>query len=118
MGSRVQNFFPNISFGYLGYRMDRTHSIMRIATTASPVSGADVRDRTVELLLRHKIQKAVNLFSSKYAEWRNAKYGVNLSRGNTNTPLSEKSEGRGRGRAVKDFTRCLRTQRPWIRAQT
>jgi len=90
MGSRVQNFFPNISFGYLGYRMDRTHSIMRIATTASPVSGADVRDRMVELLLRHKIQKAVTLFSRKYVEWRNAKYGVNLSRGNT--PLSEKSE--------------------------
>ncbi|KAK1740349.1 hypothetical protein QTG54_009299 [Skeletonema marinoi] len=90
MGSRVQNFFPNISFGYLGYRMDRTHSIMRIATTASPVSGADVRDRMVELLLRHKIQKAVTLFSRKYVEWRNAKYGVKLSRGNT--PLSEKSE--------------------------
>ncbi len=51
MGSRVQNFFPNISFGYLGYRMDRTHSIMRIATTASPVSGADVRDRMIELHL-------------------------------------------------------------------
>ncbi len=90
MGSRVQNFFPNISFGYLGYRMDRTHSIMRIATTASPVSGADVRDRMVELLLRNKIQKAVTLFSKKYFEWRNAKYGMSLSRGNS--PLSEKSE--------------------------
>jgi hypothetical protein len=86
MGSRVQNFFPNISFGLLGYRMDRTHSIMRIATTASPVSGADVRDRMVELLLRHKIQKAVTLFSRKYIQWRNAKYGIN------NTPRSEKSE--------------------------
>jgi ASC-1-like (ASCH) protein len=90
MGSRVQNFFRNISFGYLGYRMDRTHSIMRIATTASPVSGADVRDRMVELLLRHKIQKAVNLCSRMYIKWRHAKYGINLSRGNT--PLSEKSE--------------------------
>jgi len=91
INSRVQQFFPNISFGYLGYRMDRTHSIMRIATTASPVSGADVRDRMVELLLRHKIQKAVNLFSRKYIQWRNAKYGISLSRGNT--PLSEtKSE--------------------------
>ncbi len=90
MGSRVQNFFPNISFGYLGYRMDRTHSIMRIATTASPVSGADVRDRMVELLLRNKIQKAVTLFSRKYIEWRNAKYGISPSRGNS--PFSEKSE--------------------------
>lgn len=43
LGKRVQDFFPKISFGLLGYRMDRTHSIMRIATTASPVSGADVR---------------------------------------------------------------------------
>jgi hypothetical protein len=43
MGSRVQRFWRHVSFGYLGYRMDRTHSIMRIATTASPVSGAEVR---------------------------------------------------------------------------
>jgi len=43
MGARVQNFWRRVSFGYLGYRMDRTHSIMRIATTASPVSGAEVR---------------------------------------------------------------------------
>jgi len=45
MGDRVQKFWRRVSFGYLGYRMDRTHSIMRIATTASPVSGAEVRDR-------------------------------------------------------------------------
>ena len=45
MGDRAQKFWRNVSFGYLGYRMDRTHSIMRIATTASPVSGAEVRDR-------------------------------------------------------------------------
>ena len=25
MGHRVQSFFPKISFGLLGYRMDRTH---------------------------------------------------------------------------------------------
>eukprot|EP00984_Skeletonema_dohrnii_P015106 scaffold6468_cov147-Skeletonema_dohrnii-CCMP3373.AAC.3 len=67
----------------------------------------------VELLLRHKIQKAVNLFSTKYVQWRNAKYGVNLSRGNT--PLSEKSEGRG---LCKISLEGGRAQRPWIRAQT
>lgn len=27
MGKRVQTFFPKISFGYWGYRMDRTHSV-------------------------------------------------------------------------------------------
>ena len=50
--------------------MDRTHSIMRIATTASPVSGADVRDRMVELHLRFKIQKAVNLVVRHWKQWR------------------------------------------------
>ena len=33
MGKRVADFWPAVSFGLLGYRMDRTHSIMRIATT-------------------------------------------------------------------------------------
>jgi len=41
--------------------MDRTHSIMRIATTASPVSGADVRDRMVEIRLRSRVTKSVSL---------------------------------------------------------
>ncbi|KAL7533724.1 hypothetical protein ACHAXR_005402 [Thalassiosira sp. AJA248-18] len=68
MGMRVESFFPRISFGWLGYRMDRTHSIMRIATTASPVSGADVRDRMVELHLRFKIEKAVNLLGRKWKQ--------------------------------------------------
>jgi hypothetical protein len=49
MGKRVADFWPAVSFGYLGYETSRTHSIMRIATTASPVSGAEVRDRTMEL---------------------------------------------------------------------
>jgi len=70
MGMRVESFFPRISFGLLGYRMDRTHSIMRIATTASPVSGADVRDRMLELHLRFKIQKAVTLVARQYKEWK------------------------------------------------
>ena len=75
MGMRVQSFFPNISFGLLGYRMDRTHSIMRIATTASPVSGADVRDSMVELHLRFKIQKAVNLVARKHLEYTRSRAG-------------------------------------------
>ena len=37
LGKRVQDFWPTWTLGYLGYDMSRTHSIMRIATTASPV---------------------------------------------------------------------------------
>ncbi|KAL7463453.1 hypothetical protein ACHAXS_003821, partial [Conticribra weissflogii] len=73
MGMRVQTFFPKISMGFLGYRMDRTHSIMRIATTASPVSGADVRDRMVELHLRGQILKAVNLVSRHWKKYHTKK---------------------------------------------
>jgi len=38
MGKHVADFWPAVSFGYLGYETSRTHSIMRIATMASPVS--------------------------------------------------------------------------------
>ena len=49
MGKDVMDFWTKNTFGILGYEMDRTHSIMRIATTASPVSGAALRLRMVEL---------------------------------------------------------------------
>ncbi|KAI2495035.1 hypothetical protein MHU86_19467 [Fragilaria crotonensis] len=70
MGRRVQQFFPRVSFGYLGYRMDRTHSIMRIATTASPVSGSDVRERMDTIKLKNSIKKAVNVISSTWYIYR------------------------------------------------
>lgn len=70
MGRRVQQFFPRVSFGYLGYRMDRTHSIMRIATTASPVSGSDVRERMDTIKLKNSIKKAVNVISSTWYMYR------------------------------------------------
>jgi hypothetical protein len=63
IGKRVRDFFSKISFGLLYYRMDRTHSIMRIATTASPVSGSDVRDRARSLYLRNEINRAVTVIS-------------------------------------------------------
>ena len=66
MGTRVQQFFPRVSCGYLGYRMDRTHSIMRIATTASPVSGSDVRERKDTIKLKYSIKKAVDVISSAW----------------------------------------------------
>eukprot|EP00438_Fugacium_kawagutii_P033781 Skav209626 [mRNA] locus=scaffold902:111213:114590:+ [translate_table: standard] len=49
MGKTICDFWPWVSFGILQYRMDRTQSIMRIASTASPVSGADVREKMLEL---------------------------------------------------------------------
>ena len=70
MGSRVQRFFPRLSFGYLGYRMDRTHSIMRIATTASPVSGSDVRERMDTIKLKITIKKAVGIISAAWYTYR------------------------------------------------
>ena len=49
MAKSVQDFWPRVSFGLLGYDMSRSQSIMRIATTASPVSGSDVRIKMIEL---------------------------------------------------------------------
>ena len=43
--------------------MDRKHSIMRIASTASPVSGADVREKMEELRLLIKIESSVALIA-------------------------------------------------------
>jgi hypothetical protein len=70
MGKRVQEFFAFISFGMLGYRMDRTHSIMRIATTASPVSGADVRERMRHLQLLKKVQHSIYVISTAYLQYK------------------------------------------------
>ena len=70
MGFRVQNFFSKWSLGFLGYRMDRTHSIMRIATTASPVSGADVRDRKQAIFYMRKIHYSVQLIESTWLAYK------------------------------------------------
>jgi hypothetical protein len=70
MGWRVQIFFAKWSFGLLGYRMDRTHSIMRIATTASPVSGADVRDRKKAIYYMRKIHHSVQVISSAWLSYK------------------------------------------------
>ena len=77
MGMRVQSFFPKVSFGLFGYRMDRTHSIMRIATTASPVSGADVRERMEELRLTLKIERSVQLISRTWKKWNSEERKTN-----------------------------------------
>ena len=48
MGRRVQCFWAKLSFGFLAYAMHRSQSMLRIATTASPVSGAHIREQMLE----------------------------------------------------------------------
>ena len=49
MGKTVQDFWPMVSCGLLGYDMSRSQSMLRVATTASPISGSEVRERILEL---------------------------------------------------------------------
>ena len=70
MGARVAAFWPGVSRGLLGYRIDRTHSIMRIATTASPVSGADVRERMKALAQLKQWRNASGLILSLADRWQ------------------------------------------------
>jgi hypothetical protein len=74
LGKRVQDFWPAWTGGYLGYDMSRTHSIMRIATTASPVSGAEVRDRTLELAQKTKMKGALAIIGRLVARARERDY--------------------------------------------
>ena len=73
MGFRVSNFFAKISFGLLGYRMDRSHSIMRIATTASPISGAEIRERAKIMFYLKKVNESVNTISSAWLAYKERK---------------------------------------------
>lgn len=91
MGMRVQTFFPKISLGLLGYRMDRTHSIMRIATTASPVSGADVREKMDELRLMIQIDRSVRLIARTWRKWKGGQPKTLVDNGKLPT-LVERSE--------------------------
>ena len=79
MGKLVQDFWPRVSFGFLGYDMSRTQSIMRVASTAAPVSGSEVRHRMVTLgndEIRHwaarQIQSALRLYL-KLTRWDRSK---------------------------------------------
>ena len=70
MAKRVQDFWPAVSLGVLHYDMSRTHSIMRIATTASPVSGSDVRHKMVELAEETKKAWCVNMLKQRWFKKR------------------------------------------------
>jgi hypothetical protein len=79
MGKRVQEFFARISFGVLGYRMDRTQSIMRIATTASPISGSDIQQRMRHLQLLKKVNHSINVISAAYLTYKAKKGSMRVS---------------------------------------
>lgn len=70
MGKCISDFWPSVSFGFLRYRMDRTHSIMRVATTASPVSGSDVREKMVVLQLKKHFARFEALVQPYVRAWR------------------------------------------------
>jgi hypothetical protein len=70
MAKSVQDFWPRVSFGLLGYDMSRSQSIMRIATTASPVSGSDVRHKMLELAEETAKQWCANLLRKRFFQRR------------------------------------------------
>ena len=63
-------FWPNWSLGALRYRMDRTHSIMRIATTASPVSGSEVRGQMYQLAMLKEWRISCNAMARITRNWQ------------------------------------------------
>ena len=69
LGQRVQKFWRFVSCGLLGYDMSRTHSIMRIATTASPVSGAEVCERSKAIAIAVKEANAKRSLLKVAQKW-------------------------------------------------
>eukprot|EP00316_Scyphosphaera_apsteinii_P022917 CAMPEP_0119334028 /NCGR_PEP_ID=MMETSP1333-20130426/86522_1 /TAXON_ID=418940 /ORGANISM="Scyphosphaera apsteinii, Strain RCC1455" /LENGTH=1168 /DNA_ID=CAMNT_0007344241 /DNA_START=113 /DNA_END=3619 /DNA_ORIENTATION=+ len=90
MGKKVQDWWPAASLGLLGYDMSRTHSIMRIATTASPVSGSDVRHKILEIASEAKREHAEKLVLSMMKQycWKQYRWKV---RSNRSTPSLDRS---------------------------
>ena len=70
MARSVQDFWPRVSCGLLGYDMSRSQSIMRIATTASPVSGSDVRHKMLELAEHTAKLFCANVLQANYLKKR------------------------------------------------
>eukprot|EP00931_Biecheleriopsis_adriatica_P010461 TRINITY_DN11152_c1_g1_i1.p1 TRINITY_DN11152_c1_g1~~TRINITY_DN11152_c1_g1_i1.p1 ORF type:complete len:1458 (-),score=249.36 TRINITY_DN11152_c1_g1_i1:158-4531(-) len=70
MGYRVAKFWPLVSFGLLGYRKDRTNSILRIASTASPVSGSEVRKSMKAVAVLKDFYKLSSLVDMAKFAWK------------------------------------------------
>jgi len=77
MARKVQDFWRMpLWLGQLRYDMSRTQSIMRVATTASPVSGMEVRDKTLELMETTMHTRAISMLQLLAAKWLVARGGV------------------------------------------
>ncbi|CAE7837945.1 unnamed protein product [Symbiodinium sp. CCMP2592] len=70
MAGTIAEFWPLVSLGFLRYHMHRTQSIMRIATTASPISGADVRQQMLELRSAKEFNHLVGNVNKMVSRWR------------------------------------------------
>ena len=67
MGKTVADWWPRASLGLLRYDISRSQSIMRVATTASPVSGMEVRERMLAIQAETRRAQAA---SSVQRIWR------------------------------------------------
>ena len=70
LARKVADWWPRWTLGLFSYRIDRTHSIMRIATTASPVSGAELRERMKYMALKKEYASSMDLMESFAKGWR------------------------------------------------
>ena len=73
MAKRVADFWRHVSFGLLAYDIHRTHSIMRVATTACPVSGMEVRDRQKILLFKRQWNTVVKRLKEAVIQYKMVK---------------------------------------------
>lgn len=74
MATDVQGFWPTVSFGCLNYNTSRSQSILRVASTASPVSGTEVRDRMLQIGLETKALRAVTTIQKMWRSQRVFKF--------------------------------------------
>lgn len=69
MAARVATFWKYATFGLFTYTIDRTQSIMRVTSTAAPVSGAEVRERMKAMSLQRQYQSIKDLFNRAMNRW-------------------------------------------------
>jgi hypothetical protein len=70
MAKGVADFWPLVSAGLLGYDISRSQSMLRVASTASPVPGMEVRDRMVQIGI---LTRRIEAVSTIQRIWRNVR---------------------------------------------